>query len=282
MRWPRRLALILTSVLIALTPPSEAAAEWLLDALGGLEYDDNVNRAARDPDQESDVALLGLLSTGYYFQLTDSASLLATADLRSTLYTGFDQLSSLAPGVSARARYKFGLGRRAPWLQLFGSAAYQAYLDEIRSGLVAGAGAKAGVRLHERFDLTVGYAFDLTDARNSVFSVWGHTASVRGTVALTSALDLGVEYAVRWGDVTVTRSLADPAPPPSPSVVVDTFDTPLLASRIDATTHAVSVDLSYALTGHLAVAIGFTHRVAQGAKLDYPDNAVRALLIYTY
>ncbi len=99
-----------------------------------------------------------------------------------------------------------------------------------------------------------------------MFSVWGHTASIRSTVALTSALDLGIEYAVRWGNVTVTRSLADPAPPPFPSVVVDTFGASLLASRIDATTHAVSVDLSYAFTGHLAATLGFTHRLAQGAS----------------
>jgi hypothetical protein len=282
MRGPRRVGLFLVSLLVALTPPSRAAAEWILDVLGGAEYDDNVNRAAQDADQESDVALLGLASTGYYLQLTDSASLSATADLRGTLYARFDQLSSLAPGVGARARYKFGLGRRAPWVQAFGTAAYQAYREEIRSGLVATAGARAGTRLHDRLELVAGYTFDVTDARNSVFSVSGNTASARGTVALTSALDVSVEYAVRWGDVVVTRSLADPTPPPSPSVVVDTFDTPMLASRIDATTHAVSVDLSYALTRHLAAMIGFTHRLAQGPKLDYPDNAVRALLLYTY
>jgi hypothetical protein len=276
----RRLLGLLAVVVVALGPASDAAADWVLDALGGVEWDDNVNRAARARDRETDTALIGSLSSGYYFQLTDSASLLATADLRGTLYTGFEGLSSLAPGASARLRDKFGLGPRAPWAELLGSAAYQDYRDAIRSGVVVTAGARAGQRLHDRFALFVGYAFDLTDARDAVFSASGHTASVRATVTLTRALELGLEYAVRVGDIVVTRSLRDP-PPPSPSVVIDTFDVPLPASRIPATTYAMSVDLSYALTDHIAATVGFTHRNAQAARFAYPDNALRGLVTYT-
>jgi len=66
--WPARLAVAL---LLAGTVPltaSPARAEWLAGAQGGLLYEDNLNRAARERDQKSDLALAPRLSVSPRFQ----------------------------------------------------------------------------------------------------------------------------------------------------------------------------------------------------------------------
>lgn len=56
--WPARLAVALLLAGRFLLAASPACAEWLADAEGGLVYEDNLNRAARERDEKSD--LVGL------------------------------------------------------------------------------------------------------------------------------------------------------------------------------------------------------------------------------
>ena len=66
-----------------------AHAEWIVDAGGGMVYEDNLTRATRQADRRSDIAFAPALSVGHYFQLTDAMNLLATADFKGRLYAEF-------------------------------------------------------------------------------------------------------------------------------------------------------------------------------------------------
>ena len=89
-------------------------------------------------------------------------------------------------------------------------------------------------------------------------------------------------YAVRWGDLVIHKAPVPGAPPTPHSRLVETFDTPLVAARIDATTHLLSAALSYALTSHAALNAGYEYQLSVGPRYDYPNNVVRASFDYSF
>jgi len=258
-----------------------ARAEWLADADGALVYEDNLSRAATARDEKSDLALVGTLSAGPSFQVTNSTSLRLTGDLKGRVYTEFEGLTSLSTGLTVAARRKFGLGPFAPWVRAFGSAAYLNYRDDVLDSLVLDAGAEVGKRVHERVDLQAGYLYEVREAGTAVFDQAAHILSVRGILSLTDAVDLVVGGMARWGDFTVHRAVTTPRPP-RPARVVETFDVPLYAFRIDAATYTASLSLSYALSRHAAVSLGYEYQFTQGPRVTYTNNVCRASLSYRY
>ncbi len=117
-------ALLLAAAVCAclLVPAAAAHAEWIVDAGSDLVYEDNLTRAARRADRRDDVALSPWLSIGHHVQLGDATSLLASADVKGTLYPRFEGLSNVAPTLTLGVRRKFGLGASAPWLRGFANA----------------------------------------------------------------------------------------------------------------------------------------------------------------
>ena len=268
-------ALLLVSV-------AEARAEWILDAAGGLVFETNLPRAASEADRESDVAFVPAVVAGHHFQLTDATSLAATADVRGSIYTRFEGLTNLAATVTLGIRHKLGLGALAPWFRVFATGGVLDYGDDVRDSAVLDVGLQAGKRFSERVDVKVGYTFEVLDANNRVFDGDSHTLSLSSLVGLTGALDLAIGYAVRWGDLVVHRAPVPGEPSTRHSRIVDTFDTPLLANRIDATTHFVSVALGYALTAHAALNAGYEYQISIGPRFDYPNHVVRASFDYSF
>lgn len=279
--WAPRAVVALVLAASALFVAPSARAEWLADAGGGLVYEDNLSRAARDADQKSDLAFVPRLSVGHRFQLTDSTSLALTADLRGSIYTEFSRLDNLAAGLTLGVREKLGLGRFAPWVRVFGSAAWLNYVDDVLDSALLTAGLELGKRLHDRFDLQAGYLYEGRDANDPVFDQAAHVVAVKGSLLLMEATELILGYATRWGDFTVTRRAAGAAPP-QPFRVIDTFDTRMFAFRIDATTYIASATLSHALTRHSSLNLGYEYQFSQGPRLTYPNNVFRASFDYAF
>jgi hypothetical protein len=267
---------------LLLVPVAEAQAEWILDAEGAIVYESNLTRAARAADRESDVAFAPALSVGHYFQLTDSTGLLATADLRAGVYARYEGLTNVSPTVTVAVRHKLGLGASAPWIRVFATGGAVDYGDDVRDSAVVDLGVQVGKRLSERVDLRLGYTYERLDANNRVFDGDSHTLSLRGVVGLTSDLHLTTGYAVRWGDLVVHRAPVPGEPSTRRTRVVDTFDEPLVANRIDATTHLVSAALGYALTSHVFVNVGYEYQISIGPRFDYPNHVVRASFAYSF
>ena len=259
-----------------------AEAEWIIDAEGGLVYEDNLNRATRQADRKSDIALVPAGSIGYYFQLTDATSLLASADFKGSVYPHYDRLSNLAATVTLGVRHKFGLGAFAPWVRVFATGGALDYGDDVRDSAVVDFGFQVGKRLWDRFELQGGYVYESLDAGNGVFDGESHTVSLKGNIGLTDAIQLILGYAVRWGDLVVHRAATPGAALPPHSRIVDTFDTPMLALRIDATTHLFSAAASYAFTPHAALTLGYQYQHSIGPVFEYPNNVVRLSFGYSF
>jgi hypothetical protein len=265
-----------------LLPAAAVHAEWLVDAGSDIVYEDNLTRAARGADRRDDVGLSPWLSIGHHVQLGAATSLLASADVRGTLYPRFEGLSNVASALTLGVRQKFGLGASAPWLRGFATAGVLDYGDDVRDSALIDAGMQAGKRLSDRFGVHGGYTYERLEASSRVFDQHSHTVSLQGGAAVTEAVHVTLGYAVRWGDLVVHRTPAPGAARTSHTRVVHTFDTPLEAVRIEATTHIVTATVSYALTPRAAVTAGYEHQFSIGPIFDYPNHVVRAGFAYSF
>ena len=259
-----------------------AGAEWTLDAEGALVYETNLSRAAREADRHDGIALAPGLTIGHYLQLTDAIALETAADLKGRIYPEFDGLSHVAPTLTLGVRGKLGLGAYAPWLRGFVAGGALLHGDDVRDGVLFETGVHAGKRLTERFSVQGGYAYESIDAHNDVFNGDAHTVSVRATAGLTADLQLIAGYALRWGDLVIHRAPVAGAPPAPHTRVVDTFDTPLVAARIDATTHLFSAALAYALTQKATLSLGYEYQLSFGPEFSYPNHVVRASVGWSF
>ena len=277
-----RLAPVAILCALLLAPVAAARADWIADLDGAIVYEDNLSRATRPADRKDGIALVSTLSVGRHFQLTDATSLVATADFKGSFYPEIDRLSNLASTVTLGVRHKLGLGRFAPWVRVFATGGVLDYGDNVRDGAVVGAGLQVGKRLTERIDVEGGYSHESVDAGNLVFNADSHTFSLRSGVALTGALQLTLGYAARLGDLVIHRSPAPGAAPTAHARLVRTFDTPLVAARITATTHLFSAALGYALTPHAALTAGYEYQISFGPIFSYPNHLARASFAYSF
>ena len=277
----RRLAVAVLCALL-LAPVAQARAEWFGDVEGATMYENNLTRATRAADRKDGLALVSRVSVGHHVQLTAPTSLALTADLEGTVYPDFDRLSHLAGSLTLGVRHKLGLGAPAPWARVFATAGVLDYGEAVRDGMVLGAGFQIGKRLTERIDVEAGYAYESIDARNLVFNGKSHTFSLRSGVALTGALQLTLGYAARLGDLVIHRAPAPRAAPTAHARLVHTFDTPLVAARISATTHLFSATLGYALTEHAALRVGYEYSISFGPVFSYPNHLARASFVYSF
>jgi hypothetical protein len=151
----------LACALLLSGPSAAAEAESLLDVDAGGFYDSNLTRAQNQPDIRADGAATLAASVGSFFALSGNDRLTSTLDARGEAYHRFHGLNVIGIGGSAVYRHKFGLGY-APWLTLAGSAAYDAYQQDLRTGARWAALVELGQRFNERFDAAIGGVLELT------------------------------------------------------------------------------------------------------------------------
>ena len=111
------------AVLLAIVS-SAARADWRVDAETGALYDSNLSNSERASDVKDDWAWQSNLRVGDGFQLTRDLRLNLGVDLREQVWARFDSFNNVAPGGSASLRYRFGLGRLAPWVLVEDRLAY--------------------------------------------------------------------------------------------------------------------------------------------------------------
>jgi hypothetical protein len=278
----RRLALSAVLCALLLAPVAPARADWIADADGAIVYEDNLTRATSLADRRGGIALASALTVGRHFQLTGGTSLAATADFKGSLYPEFDRLSNLSSTATVGFRHKLGLGAFAPWLRLFVTGGALDYGDDVRDGAVVDIGVQVGKRLTDRIDVEGGYTHESIDAGNGVFNADSQTFSLKGGLGLPGALHLTLGYAARLGDLVIHRAPAPGAGPTPHTRLVHTFDTPLVAARITATTHLFSAGLGYTLTPHAALNAGYEYSISFGPLFNYPNHLARASFAYSF
>ena len=276
---------VLLSVLIA-TVPAAARADWLFDAETGSLYQSNLSNSDRSADEKDDWAWKTDLRIGNGLQLSRDLRLTLTADLRGNVWDRFDAFNEIGAGAAAGLRYRFGLGRLAPWILLENRIGYDRFHNSEFSGWDESLRLRGGIALSERIALEAGYIFDNFAAPDNFYDVQGHTGLARVIVDLTSSLQVVLGYSYREGDVISYNvpprldifELASQVRP------VTTFGTnpSYNAYRLRGQTHAISVATGYALTRYLSVQVAYEYATTSHDPLRYENHSVEAKVAFAY
>ncbi|MGZ5003318.1 MAG: hypothetical protein ACXWBM_09005 [Chthoniobacterales bacterium] len=263
---------------------ASARENWIFDIRSGVLYDSNVSNSDRSADVEHDFAWHGVVDAGQGFQLNDNLRLSVFGEMDGEVWATYDGLSNFRPGLSTNLRYRFGLGRNAPWIRLETKVAYADFAEARRSGWDVLPAVRGGISLNERFKLEAGYQYECFAARDAVFEQNAHRVSLHGKLDITSSLQVAIGYTYRYGDVTST------AIPPRPDIVriaearefIDTFDELYVAYRFPASTHIASVGISQTLTNSVALQASYEFQYTTHDPLHYTNHVAELSLALSF
>jgi hypothetical protein len=141
------------SIVLLILLSSFARAEWRFEGETGVVYDSNLSNSDRSADVRDDWAWKSDITAGNGLQLTRDLRLNLGADLRGELWDRFGAFNTIGPGASAGLRYRFGLGRQAPWVLLEDRFGYDRFQDTAQSGYDNVLNFQAGIALSDRLAL---------------------------------------------------------------------------------------------------------------------------------
>lgn len=271
-------------VLLAITV-SAARADWRVDAETGTLYDSNLSNSDRASDVKDDWAWQSNLQFGNAFQLARDLRLSLGVDLREQVWARFDTFNNVAPGGTASLRYRFGLGRLAPWVLVEDHLNYASFKENDRSGAENRFRIRAGLAITERLSVEAAYTFDDYEARDPFWDLSGNSGAIRLTFDPTSSLQVAVGYLYRNGDV-ISYAL-----PPRPDIValssaresVNSFGSPpYTAYRLRGVTNALSVSLGYTFGKYISLQLNYEFRNTTHGPLEYVNHLVEAKVAFAY
>lgn len=275
---------LLPLFVFACLQPLRAGQNWTFDFRNGILYDSNVSRSDRSSDVEQDEAWHAVLSAGQGFQLNDDLRLSVLGEVQSEVWRTYGGLSNVEPALAANLRYRFGLGKNAPWIRFDAKLSYADFEEARRSGWDIVPALRAGLSLSDRFRLEAAYSFERFAARDAVFEQDSHRVSLHGKIGLTSSMQMVIGYTYRHGDVTSA------AIPPRPDVVkiaevrepIDTFDEEYVAYRFEASTHTASIALSQALTNFAAIRASYEWQYTTHDPLHYINHVSEVAIAFSF
>jgi hypothetical protein len=269
---------------LAMALPS-ARADWRFDAETGPLYDSNLSKSDRAADEADDWAWRIHASAGNGMQLSRDLRWDFSGELGGQVWHHYDAFDSITVGGSTGLRYRFGLGRQAPWLTIRDRLAYQSFQESQRSGLDNEFRIGGGIGITDRISVEAEYLLEHFAARDGFFDETGHNAIVRLVIDVTSSLQVALSYGYRYGDVISS------AIPPRPDILliasqskpITSFDGPFVAYRLpDSSTHSVSVSAGYALTKSMSIQVGYQYLHTSHDQLEYENHVVEAKFVLAY
>lgn len=264
---------------------SAARADWRVDAETGALYDSNLSNSDRASDVKDDWAWQSNLRVGNAFQLARDLRLNLGVDLRAQVWTRFYAFDNLAPGGSASLRYRFGLGRLAPWVSVEDRLAYAFFKEDDRSGIDNSLGIRGGFGITERLAVEAAYTFDDYVAKDPFWNLNGNSGAIRLTFDATSSLQVAVGYLYRNGEV-ISYAL-----PPRPDIFalssaresVNSFGSPpYTAYRLRGSTNAVSASAGYTISKYISLQVSYEFRRTTDGPLNYVNHLVEAKIAFAY
>jgi hypothetical protein len=265
---------------------SSVRAEWRLDAQTGFFYNSNLSNSDRASDVQSDWSWQTDLRAGRDLQLTRDLRLMLGLDVGGDVGSEYSAFSNISPGGSVGLRYRFGLGRQAPWIMVEEKLHYAAFDENVRNGWDEVVRLRGGLALSDRVALEVAYSFRNFAARDNFFDEQSNSVSGRLVVDLNSSWQVSLGYSYRDGTVISY------AVPPRPDIlqlttdrrVVTTFgDDPLYTGyRLNGQTNALSISTAYAVTKYLSVGIGYEYASTWHDPLRYENHLVQARVAFAY
>jgi hypothetical protein len=264
---------------------SFARAEWRIEAETGVVYNSNLSNSDRSADVRDDWAWRSDISAANGLQLSRDLRLNLGADLRGEVWDRFGAFNTIGPGASAGLRYRFGLGRQAPWVLLEDRFGYDRFQDTAQSGYDNVLNFQAGIALSDWIALEGGYAFESFAAPNDFYDRQVHRGNARMVFDVTSSLQVTVGYTYREGDVISY------AVPPRPDIArfsieredQDEFGQPLrTAYKLLGRTHALSFSVAYQLMKYASVQLGYEYAITTHDPLQYENHLVEANIAVAY
>ena len=272
------------AVLLAMVA-SAARADWRVDAETGALYDSNLSNSDRASDEKDDWAWQSNLRVGNGFQLARDLRLNLGVDLREQIWAQYDAFNNVAPGGTASLRYRFGLGRLAPWVLVEDRLAYAFFKEDDRSGVENRFRIKGGFGITERLSVEAAYTFDDYEAKTPFWDLSGNSGAIRLVLDATSSLQVAVGYLYRNGEV-ISYAL-----PPRPDIFalssaresVNSFGSPpYTAYRLRGVTNAFSASVGYTLRKYISLQVNYEFRNTTHGPLGYVNHLVEAKVAFVY
>ncbi|MDQ2962035.1 MAG: hypothetical protein M3R31_02580 [Pseudomonadota bacterium] len=287
-------ALHFACALLAVGISAPATAELLLDADAGVLYDSNLNRAHSSADIRAGGAFTLSAVGGSHFALSGADGLTLTANARGEIYHRFHGLNLLGLGGTALYRHKFGLGYAAPWILLAATASHDNYRENIRDSDRVELRAEIGKRFTDAFDVAFGGQSERRYAKNDqpvvprisgkVFDLSAQSAYARAGYAISNPLLLGVELAVRRGDVVATTRRDFQIFAVSSAIAPDpTFGSDFFAYRLRGTTDTAKVTASWALDDRSSLNFAYAdERSDASGGIIYRSHSANLVFAWRY
>ena len=272
-------------VLLVATALSAARAEWRFDAETGALYNSNLSNSDRGSEEKDDWAWLSDLRVVDALQLARDVRLDLGAGLHREAWARFDAFDNIAPGATVGLRYRFGLGRQAPWVRIEDGLAYAFFNEDNRSGRDNSLRVTGGFGITERLSVEAAYIFEDFEAKDRFWSWSAHNAGLRLTYDLTSSLQVALGYSYRDGEVISY------ATPPRPDLfrlasdldAVNSFEGfPYTAYKLRGETNALSASAGYTLNKYLSIELDYEFRNTSHGPLDYTNHLVEAKIVFAY
>src|SRR5881394_242590 len=274
-----------TALVFLMLVASTVHAEWGFEAETGIVYDSNLSNSDRSADVRDDWAWRSDVSVNNGLQLMRDLRLNLGADVRGDVWDRFGAFNTIGQGASAGMRYRFGLGRQAPWVLLENRFGYDRFQDTPQSGYDNVLNFQTGIALSDRIALEGGYAFESFVAPDNFYDRQVHRGNASILFDVTSSLQVTVGYIYREGDVISY------AVPPRPDIArfsieredEDEFGQPLrTAYKLLGRTHALSFSLAYQFTKYASVQLGDEYAVTTHDPLRYENHLVEANIAVAY
>jgi len=263
----------------------DARADWRFEADTGAVYDNNISNSDRSADAKDVWAWETDVRASNGLQLARDLRLNFGADFSSEIWRRYYDFNFARIGGSLGLRYRFGLGRTAPWLLVEDNLGYSGYGDNDRTGRDNRFTVRAGVGLTDRLRLEAAYLYETFNARDEFWDWSGNTALGRITFDLTSSLQVALAYSYRNGDVIAY------AVPPRPDIVaisseheiVDTFGFPFYtAYKLRGSTNSVSVSAAYTVNKNISLEMSYEYQNTFHGSLDYENHLFEAKVAFGY
>lgn len=263
---------LLLAAILPLKALHAAAAE--ISAEVGGRFESNVSNSNLPSDRLSDgffTARLEAGTSGVWGRDWRWHTYLAGEGEQAFRFTGLSQIEG---GIRLGVDRKFGLGWRAPRLQL---GLYSAYRG---SGQDGAAGARLAPSLGlvwqivEQGGISVHYVPQWFFAQGAVFYSGAQEGRVSGWFDVFPATRLFLDYSIRYGDVV---SYATPPRPDLAAIAevkeaTDVFGAERMVYRFDAWTQSVRVGVEQKLTTWMKLRLAYRFEITQRGSLDYANQ----------
>jgi hypothetical protein len=288
---PKQLSL---AALIALGMlPAAANADWAVSAAAQVRYDDNVGNAQNYDDQVSDEIIGATLSAYQVLPLSDGWLLTAGGDLSGEWFDHLSGLRNASVEGLLSIKRKWGWGAFAPWARASVSVGRSEFDASYRDFTTYRMSLAAGKRFDERWNLWVDYSFEHRAAAAGenvqpgisadAFSLNGHRLAVSMEYSVSSKLYIDLGLFARRGDVVSTVQSDEAiyagarAVEEDPALGEDAY-----AYRIIGNTYGLRPGVSYALTEHSLLSVGYLRARTYAQSADYMKSVTELAWSYRF